>query len=266
MTSDRPYRRGDGPRGRRSPSSATTPAPSSIRSVVEALLAALGDDALIVGCAPGDVAERDQRLALEAIAAELGAEDVFVFRKVARRHLRPPRRDRPRRGMGRQHRASPARTAARDRRSGRSAVRCIAEDESVRVVGPYYARSAVIVPCGHDVIVVFGSSTDSLAGVSERDMPVFGDRVARLVDHVPSAKRLADELEVLDAVRAVTTVNADGVEAALSEISERAAERRCRASSAPVVLTGAGRAMRTGWADLRLDPGLTPVRRGACSG
>ena len=59
----------------------------------------------------------------------------------------------------------------------------------------------------HDVIVVFGSSSSSLAGVSKRDMPVFGDRVARLVGHVPSAKRLADELEVLDAVRAVTTVN-----------------------------------------------------------
>jgi len=81
----------------------------------------------------------------------------------------------------------------------------------------------VIVPSGKEMIVVFGSSTDSLAGVSEQDMPIFGDRVARMVDHVPSAKRLADELEVLDAVRAITTVNAEGVEAALAEISERAA-------------------------------------------
>ena len=52
---------------------------------------------------------------------------------------------------------------------------------------------------------------------------VLAERVARMVDHVPPAKRLADELEVLDAVRAVTTVNAEGVEAALSEIAERSA-------------------------------------------
>jgi diguanylate cyclase (GGDEF)-like protein len=96
--------------------------------------------------------------------------------------------------------------------------------------------------------------TDSLAGVSARDMTVFGERVARLVDHVPSAKRLADELEVLDAVRAVTTVNADGVEAALSEISQRAANALSCEFGA-VVLTGAGRAMRTGWADLGWTPG-----------
>ena len=90
-------------------------------------------------------------------------------------------------------------------------------------------------------------------------MPVFGERVARLVDHVPSAKRLADELEVLDAVRAVTTVNADGVEAALTEISERAATALSCEFGA-VVLTGAGRAMRTGWSDLGLVPRRRPGR------
>jgi diguanylate cyclase (GGDEF)-like protein len=252
MTSDRPYRQAID----------RTDAIAELRdnagtqfdpNVVDALLAALGDDALIVGCAPGEVAERDQRLALEAIATELGAEDVFVFRKVARdtfAHLA---------GIGRgEGWAGNIELRPEDGGSGpslgTSAVRCIAEDESVRIVGPYYARSAVIVPCGHDVIVLFGSSTDSLAGVSERDMPVFGERVARLVDHVPSAKRLADELEVLDAVRAVTTVNADGVEAALKEISERAAEALSCEFGA-VILTGAGRAMRTGWADLGWAPG-----------
>ncbi len=258
MTSDRPYRqaleRHDAVAELR-----TNAGTQFDPRVVDALLAALGDDALIVGCAPGDVAERDQRLALEAIAAEVGAEDVFVFRKVARAtfaHLA---------GIGRgEGWAGNIELRPEDGGSGPSlgtaAVRCIAEDEPVRVVGPYYARSAVIVPCGHDVIVVFGSPTDSLAGVSARDMPVFGDRVARLVDHVPSAKRLADELEVLDAVRAVTTVNADGVEAALTEISERAATALSCEFGA-VVITGAGRAMRTGWADLGWTPGEPGVTR-----
>ncbi len=252
MTSDRPYRRAlDHPDAiaelRANAGTQFDP------DVVDALLAALGDDALIVGCAPGDRAERDQKLALEAIATELRAEDVFVFRKVARdtfAHLA---------GIGRgEGWAGNIELRPEDGGSGPSlgtaAVRCIAEAEPVRIVGPYYARSAVIVPCGHDVIVVFGSSTDSLAGVCERDMPAFGERVARLVDHVPSAKRLADELEVLDAVRAVTTVNADGVEAALTEISERAANALSCEFGA-VVVTGAGRAMRTGWTDLGWTPG-----------
>jgi diguanylate cyclase (GGDEF)-like protein len=252
MTSDRPYR----------PAMDRADAIAELRDnagsqfdpqVVEALLAAIGDDALIMGCAPGDIGERDQRLALEAIASELGAEDVFVFRKVARdtfAHLA---------GIGRgEGWAGNIELRPEDGGSGPSLgtneVRVIAEQAPVRVVGPYYARSAVIVPCGHEVIVVFGSLTDSLAGVSARDMTVFGERVARLVDHVPSAKRLADELEVLDAVRAVTTVNADGVEAALSEISQRAANALSCEFGA-VVLTGAGRAMRTGWADLGWTPG-----------
>ena len=78
-------------------------------------------------------------------------------------------------------------------------------------------------PCRHDVIVVFGSSTESLRGADERESMALAERVARMIDQVPAAKRLADELEVLDAVRAVTTVNAEGVEAALSEIAERGA-------------------------------------------
>lgn len=56
-----------------------------------------------------------------------------------------------------------------------------------------------------------------------RDTAALAQRVAQMVDQVPVAKRLADELEVLDAVRAVTTVNADGVEAALAEIASRTA-------------------------------------------
>ena len=62
MTSDRPYRRAlDHPDAivelRANAGTQFDPA------VVDALLAALGDDALIVGCAPGDRAERDQKLA-----------------------------------------------------------------------------------------------------------------------------------------------------------------------------------------------------------
>ena len=43
---------------------------------------------------------------------------------------------------------------------------------------------------------------------------LLAERAARLVCDVPPAKRLEDELEVLEAVRAVTTVSADALPAA----------------------------------------------------
>ena len=52
--------------------------------MIAALLDALGDEAVALGCSPSEVSDRHLREALERIAAEVGAEDVFVFRKVAR--------------------------------------------------------------------------------------------------------------------------------------------------------------------------------------
>ena len=89
------------------------------------------------------------------------------------------------------------------------------------------------------------------------------ERVARLVDQVPAAKRLADELEVLDAVRAVTTVNAEGVEAALSEIAERGATALSCEFGAVVLDRGAtpraSAGTSRGW-DPAERRGLAPVR------
>ena len=51
--------------------------------VIAALLEVLGDAATVLGCSPSEVEERHRREALERLGAEFGAEDVFVFRKVA---------------------------------------------------------------------------------------------------------------------------------------------------------------------------------------
>src|SRR5207302_9848542 len=95
----------------------------------------------------------------------------------------------------------------------------IALERTGRVVGPYYARSAVIVPCADDTVVVFGSSTESLASVAVGDSVQAAEQAHALVVDVSPAKRLADELEVLAAMREVMAVTAESVTEALGEIA-----------------------------------------------
>ena len=177
-------------------------------NVIAALLEVLGDATTVLGCSPSEVEERHRREALERIGAEFGAEDVFVFRKVARdtySHLAGAGRGDGWAGNIELRPGEPGWLPGVA--AGR--IERVAGDEPVRIVGPYYARSAIIVPCRGDTIVVFGSSTDSLGGASERE--VGGSPSALRCWSITSspAKRLADELEVLAAVRAVTTVNVE---------------------------------------------------------
>jgi diguanylate cyclase (GGDEF)-like protein len=220
-------------------------------AVVAALVDLLGDDETVIGCSPTEVEERRTRQALQAIADQIGAEDVFVFRKVGRdtySHLA---------GVGRgEGWAGNIELRTGDPRflpavSG-GTIECLCETEPVRIVGPYYARSAVIVPCGADVIVVFGSSTDSLRDALRQDTARLAEQVAQIADHVPPAKRLADELQVLDAVRAVSTVSVTGVEAVLAEVAERAATALSCEFGA-VIVDGEGGA-RLGWSDRGWTP------------
>ena len=219
--------------------------------VVAALVDVLGDDELVTGCSPSEVEERRIREGLRAIAEEVGAEDVFVFRKVARdtySHLA---------GLGHgEGWAGNIELRSGDRRFlpaiADDTVQCLCEREPLRIVGPYYARSAVIVPCGAEVIVVFGSSTDSLRNACADRTAQLAEQVAQMADHVPPAKRLADELEVLDAVRAVSTVSVSGVEAVLAEVAERAATALSCEFGA-VIVDGEG-PVRLGWSDRGWTP------------
>jgi diguanylate cyclase (GGDEF)-like protein len=219
--------------------------------VVAALIDVLGDEQTVIGCSPSEVEERRTREGLEAIADQIGAEDVFVFRKVARdtySHLA---------GVGRgEGWAGNIELRSGDPRFlpavSDGSIECLCESEPVRIVGPYYARSAVIVPCGAEVIVVFGSSTDSLRHACGERTALLAQRVAQVADHVPPAKRLADELEVLDAVRAVSTVSVTDVEAVLTEVAERAATALSCEFGAVIVDGGGG--VRLGWSDRGWTP------------
>jgi len=78
----------------------------------------------------------------------------------------------------------------------------ISGSEPAQVAGPYYARNAVAVPVGRKHVVVFGSTEP----IATRDTELV-ERAAHAVTegHGASAdKLLADELEVVQALRSLT--------------------------------------------------------------
>ena len=109
----------------------------------------------------------------------------------------------------------------------------LAEPEPVQIVGPYYARSAIIVPCRHDMIVVFGSSTDSLRRRRASARSVAHRRAGRAAGR-PGAGGEAARRRARGARRGPRGDHRqrEGVEAALSR-SPSVAPPRFRASSRP---------------------------------
>ena len=221
MTSDRPYRA----------AMAHSEARGELRDgagsqfdplVAQALLEVLGDPVPVPACSPSESRDRALSQQLTAIAEEVGARDLFVFRKVADRHFSHLG------GVGRG--AGWAGNIELDSREEphlgtalqRGTPVCVELERTGRIFGPYWGRSAVVVPCDDETLVVFGSPTDSVAGACTERSSELAERVRSLVIDVSPAKRLADELEVLAAVREVTTVNAEGVGETLVAIAARA--------------------------------------------
>ncbi|MFL5843664.1 MAG: HD domain-containing phosphohydrolase [Solirubrobacteraceae bacterium] len=224
MTSDRSYR----------PAMAHEDALAELRKhagtqfdprVAQALLTVLGDDTVgeLEAFSPRDSAEAAQAVALAALADDLGAADLFVFTRVADdvySHLGGVGR-----GAGwagnieiRSGEESLVRDALVD---GKPLL--VAYETTTRIVGPYYGRSAVLVPCREDWVVLFGSPDRALDGADLDRAARLAEQARALVVDVSPAKRLADELEVLAAVRAITMVSADSVQATLAAVADRAA-------------------------------------------
>ncbi len=79
----------------------------------------------------------------------------------------------------------------------------LSSDEPVRVAGPYWTNHAVVVSVGHEHVVVFGG-----ASVREHPDAAYVTAAARAVADTGEAsaeKLLADELEVVHAVRTLTS-------------------------------------------------------------
>lgn len=92
---------------------------------------------------------------------------------------------------------------------------------SARVFGPYWARSSVVVPVRPDHLVVFGSR-HRLGGTGDT-LHSLAERLIARVGAVSPAKRLADELELMYAVRRATATGDTDVRRTAGHIVEAAA-------------------------------------------
>jgi diguanylate cyclase (GGDEF)-like protein len=95
-------------------------------------------------------------------------------------------------------------------------------EDAVRIVGPYWAPHAFVVPVGVDHLVVFGGQSD-LEDSDATLVPMATQLVAEL-RQVSAEKLLADELEVVQAVRDLMDCPARSVEETARHIAARAAD------------------------------------------
>jgi hypothetical protein len=98
----------------------------------------------------------------------------------------------------------------------------VERDGSDRIFGPYYARAAAIVPVGHDAVVVFGSPDGAIAA-DDGALTAAAAEVNEALEPPGEAKLLAEQLELLEAVRAAVTVPPTPVADAMEAIASGAA-------------------------------------------
>ena len=111
--------------------------------------------------------------------------------------------------------------AARVLASSRPA-RVDGQPDPVRVVGPYWAMHAFMVPVGAEHLVVFGGS----GPLTEPDATLV-PAAARLVAHleqVPPDKLLADELEIVQAIRDMMDCRVETLAEVARHVATRAAD------------------------------------------
>src|SRR5438445_8672764 len=97
----------------------------------------------------------------------------------------------------------------------------ISTDSPVRIAGPYWARHAAVVTVGRGYLVVFGASEPIRA--SDAMLVNEAARMVASTQDVPAEKLLADELEVVHAVKALMAYRPETVEATACHIAEVAA-------------------------------------------
>ncbi len=91
-----------------------------------------------------------------------------------------------------------------------------------RIVGPYWAAHAILVPLGHEHLVVLGhpTSLDLTDGAAVRAAALAVAKTA----NVPAEKLLADELEVVHALRALMAYRPESVRETARHIATVAAQ------------------------------------------
>jgi hypothetical protein len=160
----------------------------------------------------------------DAAAASVGASDLFVLRRVNDdRFVHFGGAGRGSGWAGLIEVTSSESDALRSSLETRAPVRLAAGDKEL-VFGPYYARAAAFVPVTNDLVVVFGAEEDQLDAAADEALKSAAKSAAAAVEQISPAKRLADELEELDAVRAALAVDTNDVAETMRSLARVAAE------------------------------------------
>jgi hypothetical protein len=160
----------------------------------------------------------------DAAAASVGASDLFVLRRVSgNRFVHFGGTGRGSGWAGLIEVSTDEEGSMGDALSTRRPVR-LAHGGNELVFGPYYAHAAAFVPVTPDVIVVFGGENEALGAATDDALQAAAALAADAVESVTPAKRLADELEELDAVRAAAAVSTGTVEETMRALALVAAE------------------------------------------
>jgi diguanylate cyclase (GGDEF)-like protein len=135
---------------------------------------------------------------IEAVAAALVATDVLVLQRDGERLRLLGGAGRGAGWAGVVEIDAGSEPHARLAAPGTSPVR-LAGSEAIRVIGPYWSTHAAIVPVGDEHVVVVGS--DAPIHVSDAELLRYAAEAVAAVGDISPSKLLADELEVVDAVR-----------------------------------------------------------------
>ncbi|HEX4526181.1 MAG TPA: hypothetical protein VH108_05510 [Gaiellaceae bacterium] len=160
----------------------------------------------------------------DAAAASVGAGDLFVLRRVTgNRFVHFGGSGRGAGWAGLIEVTSDDEASLGEALKTRRPVR-LAHGDRELVFGPYYARAAAFVPVTNDVVVVFGAEGDEFGGATDDALAAAATMAADAVESVTPAKRLADELEELEAVRSALAVQDSDVESTMRSLGMIAAE------------------------------------------
>jgi hypothetical protein len=142
----------------------------------------------------------------DAAAAAVGASDLFVLRRVSgNRFVHFGGSGRGAGWAGLIEIDADEEGSLRDALAARRPVRHGSGGKAL-VFGPYWARAAAFVPVTNDVVVVFGGDDVAVSEATPEALQSAAMLAANAVEFVTPAKKLADDLEELDAVRAATAV------------------------------------------------------------
>jgi hypothetical protein len=183
----------------------------------------------------------------DAAAAAVGARDLFVLRRVTgNRFVHFGGSGRGAGWAGLIEVSSEEEASLGDALRARSPLRLDHGGKEL-VFGPYYANAAAFVPVTNDVVVVFGAE-GSLSAATDEALNSAAMQAADAVEAVTPAKRLADELEELEAVRSAAFIDEPNVEFTMRKLGLLAAESlSCEVGAVYLAEGGRLEVVERGW-------------------